>query len=94
MNWTQFLTDLQKLLTDATNCDLTGWTTVMNDLAQLIQDATPTAPPAVAAALNHLRAHLPKGPKPEARDWSGFFSALASFFTTILPLIQPFLVKK
>lgn len=42
-----------------------------------------------------LAAEVLEGDKPlEARDWKGFFSALAGFAAALLPLITPLFAEK
>ena len=48
------------------------------------------------AAADHLHAaasHLEGDTAPEARDWAGFFEALANFAKEIMPIILPLFGK-
>jgi len=43
--------------------------------------------------LSQLSQSVPGNTDPTARDWSGFFMALAAFLSQILPLIAPLFTK-
>ena len=55
----------------------------MDQLIQIIKDANDALPDKLPVAAN--------GTPPAARDWAGFFAALAAFATKLLPLIMPLL---
>jgi hypothetical protein len=44
--------------------------------------------------LQRLAVETDAASPPTARDWTGFFAALAAFAQALLPLIAPFLVAK
>jgi hypothetical protein len=45
-------------------------------------------------SINFFLAKKDAGENPTARDWAGFFQALADFAAVIIPLIQSFFLKK
>ena len=47
----------------------------------------------ISNTLRILADQIPIEPQPTARDWSGFFQALAAFAAAILPLIAPYLAE-
>ena len=57
----------------------------MKEIIAVIQDATENLP---------TTAEMARDSTPlEARDWAGFFAALAAFMTKLLPLILPLFAK-
>jgi hypothetical protein len=58
----------------------------VDELTQTIRNAT-------AAIQPHANA-LATAPKPAARDWAGFFAALAEFAKVLAPIIAAFFTKK
>lgn len=71
-----------------------NWKPILDAIAQLldaIEQFDPIIPP---APLAQLRKALPKANDPTARDWAGFFAALAQFASVILPLILPLFQPK
>jgi hypothetical protein len=88
-NWTQFYTDLGKLL-DLVEKNTTGdWTPFFALLSALLDDMDPADPPQLVHSVANLKAAIPTQAQPTARDWSGFFTALVTFMQNILPLILP-----
>lgn len=51
------------------------------------------APPPILQAAQRMHAAMPQNAAPTARDWAGFFQALASFVQVLIPLIQGFITK-
>lgn len=58
---------------------------------RIATDLAAFAPPPVVEELTKLRSAMPTAQPKDARDWAGFFQALAAFAQAIFPLIAPFI---
>jgi hypothetical protein len=65
------------------------WTGIMAAITNLINEIEAFADPVIGPELSKIRAAVPRVDNPTARDWAGFFAALAAFMSQIMPLIIP-----
>lgn len=93
IQWQTFLTDLGDLLSAIGTTPPADWSAFFAKLGKLLDNVLNVAPTEKKTALNKLRAAIPTASDPTARDWAGFFAALAAFTAQVLPLILPLFGK-
>jgi hypothetical protein len=49
---------------------------------------------AIEASIRNLADNVPNSPNRDARDWAGFFAALAKLFVEVAPVIIPLFLNK
>jgi hypothetical protein len=85
--------NIAEMIDTANGPEPVNYSKLFDELNQLVVDIGAIAAPVNPQLAQTLAAYAKNDVNPAARDWAGFFAAIAAFAEKLLPLILPLFTK-